>query len=209
MGIIFVTICNIQGTFHYADHRGTPEAPGRTATLEPCPENLAWGAAYLLAGDLQQQRETLKYLEWREKQYDLRLFVNVYRPGLSSDLGPVPGTPSCTASPQEETVALENALVYIATSDTTKNVNYLGPASEEEIAHQIAHAIGPSGPNFEYVYKLADAMRKMGVHDEDLIKMEAQIRALRLSLCLDDDKAALETAQNCRTAILESPLQQN
>ena len=43
----------------------------------------------------------------------------------------------------------------------TKNVNWLGAAPLTEVAQQIAHAHGPSGPNSEYLYRLADTMRKV------------------------------------------------
>ena len=39
--------------------RGTPSAPGRTVTLEPDEAGSVPGAAYLLAGDLTEQRTTL------------------------------------------------------------------------------------------------------------------------------------------------------
>ena len=50
------------------------------------------------------------------------------------------------------------ALVYIASQDRTRNKNYLGPATVEELAAQIASARGPSGPNAEYLYRLVDAL---------------------------------------------------
>lgn len=50
------------------DHRGTPERPGRTVTLVEDAEGVTWGAAFRLAGSTEQQREALRYLEWREKQ---------------------------------------------------------------------------------------------------------------------------------------------
>lgn len=53
-------------------------------------------------------------------------------------------------------------LVYLAGAD---NAAYLGPASEDEIARQIARSEGPSGPNDEYVLKLAAALRDMEVDD--------------------------------------------
>ena len=41
------------------DHRGVPGAPGRVVTLEHAPGARCWGAAYLLAGDYEQQQKTL------------------------------------------------------------------------------------------------------------------------------------------------------
>ena len=40
-------------------------------------------------------------------------------------------------------------------------MNWLGAAPLMEVAQQIAHAHGPSGPNSEYLYRLADTMRKV------------------------------------------------
>jgi cation transport regulator ChaC len=51
--------------------------------------------------------------------------------------------------------------VYIASEDRTRNSNYLGPATVEELAAQIASAHGPSGPNAEYLYRLAEAMAEV------------------------------------------------
>eukprot|EP01026_Neomeris_dumetosa_P049430 TRINITY_DN43082_c0_g1_i3.p1 TRINITY_DN43082_c0_g1~~TRINITY_DN43082_c0_g1_i3.p1 ORF type:complete len:226 (+),score=26.17 TRINITY_DN43082_c0_g1_i3:97-678(+) len=142
------------------DHRGTPEAPGRTVTLEPSPGNVTWGVAFKLAGDKEQQEKSLKYLEWREKQYDLRTYVDVY-------------------TDQNSNVAvIKGALTYIATNDKQKNQNYLGYASEEEIAQQIATSHGPSGPNHEYLFKLAHAMREIGVIDNELFSLEDRVKEL-------------------------------
>lgn len=61
-------------------------------------------------------------------------------------------------------------LVYIATQD---NAAWLGPAPLDKIAAQIHRARGPSGENRDYLLRLADALRDMGVHDEHVFDIEA------------------------------------
>ena len=145
---------------------------------------MQWGSAFLLPGDLTEQRHHLevrssskiesqrpegrlcppfpiqtKYLayvsimylahslthvpqelEHREKQYDGRERLDVY------------------ASDDDAEPALSNVLTFVATS---KNVHWLGPASMESVAQQIAAATGPSGPNYEYLDCLAAALWKV------------------------------------------------
>lgn len=59
-----------------------------------------------------------------------------------------------------EQVAVPSALVFIASEDEA-NPNWLGRAEPDAIAEQIAHAVGPSGANCDYVYRLAAAMREV------------------------------------------------
>ena len=59
--------------------------------------------------------------------------------------------------------SVAEGIVYIATAE---NAAYLGPASERDIARQIATARGPSGPNSEYLLEMARALRELGMHDE-------------------------------------------
>ena len=66
-------------------------------------------------------------------------------------------------------------LVYIATED---NAAYLGPASEADIARHIASAAGPSGPNSEYLLRLADALRTLGEEDAHVFGIERHLRPL-------------------------------
>jgi cation transport regulator ChaC len=66
-------------------------------------------------------------------------------------------------------------LVYVAAED---NAAYLGPESELAIARQIASAVGPSGPNKDYVYGLALALRELGWHDEHVFGIESELRRL-------------------------------
>ncbi|KAG7675134.1 hypothetical protein Ndes2526A_g07889 [Nannochloris sp. 'desiccata'] len=152
------------------DHRGTPDNPGRTVTLEADATAVTWGAAFKLAGTPQEQHKTLAWLEWREKQYDLREKVDVYPPSSFS--------PSSSEPPTSEPV-VHGALCYIATSCGIANPNYLGPAPLDVIARQVAISIGPSGANSEYLFKLADALREIpGATDEELFVLEAHVKSL-------------------------------
>ena len=89
---------------------------------------------------------SLQYLEWREKQYDVRHHAQVF-------------SKENTAQP-----LLPLALVYIASADRSMNRNWLGPAEPEQIARQIATAHGPSGPNSEYLFRLVGALRQVLLH---------------------------------------------
>jgi cation transport regulator ChaC len=63
-------------------------------------------------------------------------------------------------------------LVYIATHE---NAAYLGPATEREIAAQIAASCGPSGPNSEYLLELAKALRELGKFDAHVFEIERHL----------------------------------
>ena len=65
-------------------------------------------------------------------------------------------------------------IVYIATGD---NAAWLGPASEEAIARQIAGARGPSGPNRDYLVELAYALRELGRPDAHVEAILAHLEA--------------------------------
>ncbi|WP_258239612.1 gamma-glutamylcyclotransferase [Pseudidiomarina homiensis] len=131
------------------DHRGTPEAPGRVATLIEVPEARCAGMAYEVTPDV------FAHLDHREKNGYLRFFT--------------------TFAWLDEPATVEG-LVYVAGPD---NAAYLGPASEAEIATQIANSAGPSGPNSEYLLKLADALRALGEHDEHVFTIEAELKKLQ------------------------------
>ncbi len=66
-------------------------------------------------------------------------------------------------------------LVYIATHE---NAAYLGPASEQAIARQIAASRGPSGPNSEYLLELAKALRELGKDDPHVFEIERHLMKL-------------------------------
>jgi cation transport regulator ChaC len=66
-------------------------------------------------------------------------------------------------------------LVYVAPQD---NAAYLGQASEDAIARQIAGAVGPSGPNRDYLNDLAAALRALGQLDPHVAAIERHLARL-------------------------------
>lgn len=130
------------------DHRGTPEAPGRVATLVEAPQHSCDGMAYEVTPDV------FAHLDHREKNGYLRIFTKF---DWLDGSGQVEG------------------LVYIAGPD---NEAYLGEASPQQIARHIARSKGPSGPNSEYLLRLADALRELGEHDEHVFAIESELKKL-------------------------------
>lgn len=129
------------------DHRGTPQSPGRVATLIAQAGAVCDGMAYLISP------QVFDHLDHREKNGYLRLAIDIaFEDGGS-----------------------EEGLVYIATEE---NAAFLGPASEPEIAAQIARSAGPSGPNSDYLLHLAAALRDMGKEDAHVFAIEAHLTSM-------------------------------
>lgn len=97
--------------------------------------------------------EEFAHLDHREKNGYLRLATQMHFDDGSSDEG----------------------IVYIATHE---NAAYLGPASELDIARQIAGARGPSGPNSEYLLALARSLRELGKPDPHVFALERHLATL-------------------------------
>ena len=123
------------------DHRGVPGAPGRVVTLVPEGGAQVFGVVYEVADD--DADVVLARLDHREQG-------GYERVELSAEFFGSDSTRSV------------DALTYVA---TPRNDNYLGPASLEAIARQIARARGPSGSNRDYLLSLADALSGLGAHD--------------------------------------------
>lgn len=123
------------------DHRGVPEAPGRVVTLVPAADARCWGVAYRVTPEA--AAEVLAGLDHREKGGYRRVDVDVI---------------------QAEGPPIEGATMYLATED---NPDYAGPAPLPEIAAQVRRCHGPSGSNVEYVVRLAQALRALGVTDHE------------------------------------------
>jgi cation transport protein ChaC len=132
------------------DHRGVPGAPGRVVTLLPTSEReRCWGTVYRVAPG--HEHEVLASLDVREQGgYERR------RVEVTHDQG-----------------SIADVLVYMATPE---NPNWLGEAPLVAIAEQVRRSVGPSGPNLEYVLRLAEALEQMGAEDDHV---EALARLLR------------------------------
>jgi cation transport protein ChaC len=104
----------------------------------------------------------LDLLETREKQYDERVQIDLFD-GAHENAQPL----------------IRGALTYIATADEA-NLNWLGPPAGgvSESAKQIANAVGPSGPNFEYLFNLCDALRSIEVDDPHVFELENAVKAI-------------------------------
>ena len=135
------------------DHRGVPGAPGRVVTLEPAQGEPCWGQAYRLPR--QGTEKALAELDYREKGGYQRMQLPFY---IKHKADPV------------------SVLVYRA---TPSNSNYLGPADMDQMARQILLAHGPSGPNLEYLLRLAQWLRQAGIQDAHVFKLERQIEQLQ------------------------------
>jgi len=131
------------------DHRGVPGAPGRVVTLVAVPGAECWGMAYRLPAD--RSDELLATLDHREKGGYRRLHLELEL----RDTAPVTG------------------ITWVAQED---NHNYLGEASATEIARQVRGANGPSGPNIEYVLRLAEALLEMGAEDPHVFEIAGLLR---------------------------------
>ncbi|XP_069574631.1 glutathione-specific gamma-glutamylcyclotransferase 1-like [Brachyistius frenatus] len=135
-------------------YRGDKDNPGRVVTLVADQEACTWGIAYEVTDS--QIEDSLEYLNMREAV--LGGYV----------------TEMVEFNPREKGQGPVLALVYIATSD---NPIYLGPASDNEIAAQIAICSGNTGHNIEYLVRLAEFMRHYcpEVEDEHLFSIEAAV----------------------------------
>ncbi|PWN88576.1 ChaC-like protein, partial [Acaromyces ingoldii] len=156
------------------DHRGTPEHPGRVATLvrssdwakfipdDDSPEgDIVWGVAWTI--DPRKENEVRAYLDDREKN------------GYTAQSTPVYGLDENG----NENVLMDDALLYVGLPD---NEAFVGPAkSLVSLADLIFSCEGPSGRNDDYVLKLATACRLLSpdVADSHLFTLERLLLELR------------------------------
>ena len=131
------------------DHRGTPAAPGRVATLVPSPAGVCVGVAYEVAATV------FADLDNREKNGYQRLVVDAE-----------------LAAPGAATV---RAVAYVAPPG---NPAYLGDAPLVRMAAHIHRAAGRSGRNADYVLELDAALRRLGAEDDHVADLARRLRRL-------------------------------
>jgi cation transport regulator ChaC len=137
------------------DHRGVPGAPGRVVTVVPEPGARCHGVAYRVAPEVAER--VIAGLDHRERGGYASITLDVELLG-----GPTPER--------------ARARMYLATPD---NPRYLGPAPVDAIAGPILRSHGPSGPNVEYLLRLADALRELEAEDDHVFTLERTLRALQ------------------------------
>ncbi|EKG07111.1 hypothetical protein TCSYLVIO_001765 [Trypanosoma cruzi] len=144
------------------DHRGTPGKPGRVVTLLPsdAPDSWVAGIAYELPSDPTALAAILAQLDHRERGGYRRVEV------VLNDLH------------TREPLALPQGAVCLCYMATEENSEYLGAATEENIAAQILESSGDSGPNSEYLFNLAAVLRKIQAVDEHVFSIEAAARRI-------------------------------
>jgi glutathione-specific gamma-glutamylcyclotransferase len=127
------------------DHRGTRTTPGRVVTLVAAPGERCWGTVFRLPFD--EQQRVLERLDIREQGGYERLHCQIVCADQS----------------------LVEAVTYVAGPE---NPNYLGPAPLSAIAARVQSAAGMSGPNREYVLRLAEAIRGLEQSDPHVFALE-------------------------------------
>lgn len=102
----------------------------------------------------------LSYLDFREKGGYTRAEVDVF------------------VNANDQVPHLTQVLLYTATE---LNPEFLGHASDDEIAAQIFRSVGPSGKNSEYLLELASALHALDIVDPHVFALEERVKALQHS----------------------------
>jgi len=133
------------------DHRGTAKMPGRVVTLVEDAAAVCVGRAYRV--DETVLSDIIADLEIRECAGYQQRTQSLFEPA-SGEL-------------------FAQGLLYIAGPN---NPNFLGPASHADLLQQIRGASGQSGSNIQYVLRLADALKELGVRDDPVFALAKGLR---------------------------------
>ncbi len=115
-----------------------------------------WGVAYEI-DDVVWRNEVRAVLDHREKGGYEKLTATFYHQG------------------EMDAAAPETVTLYLG---CPSNRLYAGPTAVADAARIIHASEGPSGPNKDYLYHLADCMREIDPEDEHLFELEKAVRAL-------------------------------
>jgi glutathione-specific gamma-glutamylcyclotransferase len=132
-------------------YRGTPEQPGLVLALDADVAGHCAGVVYRVGG--QGSEATLAYLRERE------LVSYAYR--------------EITHEVTLDDGRRVEALAYVSDRG---HPQYLGGLSLEEQAEVIARAVGPMGPNAEYLMNTVASLDALGVADQDLHRLATLVR---------------------------------
>ncbi|TKA28215.1 hypothetical protein B0A50_04187 [Salinomyces thailandicus] len=181
------------------DHRGTPEAPGRVATLiardlwetltdsHPSAPPRVWGAAYRIPAH--HVAEVKEYLDIREiNGYSIQYTPFNTAGGEPSkrpeqDMSATtqtvhPAPEALTAAGKGEIPQQIDCLVYIG---LPSNPQFLGPQDPQALAEHIVGSRGPSGENREYLYQLEEALEGLSRENSSSRLFVIQGRSTALS----------------------------
>ncbi len=135
-------------SIHY---RGTPERPGLVLALDACAEGECHGIAYRVeAAAAEAVHAYLRERELVSYAYDERHVTVTLDDGATVE-----------------------ALAYVT---NTAHAQYCGHLSLEEQAAVIAAAVGPMGPNHEYLLQTEASLVALGLEDPELRALAALVR---------------------------------
>jgi cation transport protein ChaC len=138
-------------------YRGTPEKPGLVLGLDWAPGESCTGLALRVRAD--EERRVRDYLAEREL-VSYAYFETLYPVTLLCE-GPGQGEPRA-------------AICYIL---DRSHEQYRGQMAPEDQAAIIAEAVGPSGPNVEYLMNTLQQLRAHGIEDPHLEAMAEMVAA--------------------------------
>lgn len=135
-------------SMHY---RGTPEHPGLVLALDRDEGERCAGVGYRI--DAAAAAATLDYLREREL---VSYAYDEVRLAIALDRG--------------------DEVEAVAFVSNREHPQYRGGLSLDEQAAVIAEAVGPMGPNADYLLKTVDGLEALGLHDAELVALAELVR---------------------------------